>query len=770
MTSGIDLARELIAAGIPVVVCTPRPGWKPGDARLDIVTPTGWSVITAAECDVSGFRPGVDTLAMVGGYGVDVVDCDTKAPGFGSLDNMPPFRRFGRTGTPSGGTHDYVRSTGIAKISPLTTSAGHVGDYVGGTPEGGGRLLAFLPGSTRPKYPGLTYTVIEPLRLEELLENDPDDDLMNVLMAHGGNRAGLPGKPSASLTATRTFLAEHSTAPEHRCSYGKAAIAGMLKAATATTPGDPKAGRHGWAVASATRCVELVRAGCAWSADLDLLEATLHQIKPEGGSDWGGILAWAINNATGTVACGMHNPAPKVDTTAAPFGAIESVDAPTVPAVTLADAHKVFTRWLGKDYDLDAMDAMLAAAAVERLDGDPIWLLIISGSGNAKTETVQALDGIHAIITSTISSEGALLSATSAKEKAKDATGGLLRKIGGRGILVIKDVTSVLSMGRDQRAMVLGALREVYDGRWSRNVGTDGGRTLEWSGRIVCIGAVTTKWDQAHDVIAAMGDRFVLLRMDSTKGRQVAGRKAIGNTGSEIQMRAELAAAAAGVMAGMNPEVITITDAETDVLLAAADVVTLARTGVEYDYRGDVIDAHAPEMPTRFAKQLAQVVRGGVAIGMSRPDALRLAIRCARDSMPPLRLTILDDVATHPGSKTAEVRKRLGKPRATVDRQLQALNMLGVLDVQEDESEWRGQPATVWRYEIAEGIDPKALSVKSVPDLSVPTPSPQREKGVEDKTVCLPTDLSGTDCEICHHPLADQLIADGIRRHVGCAA
>ena len=47
-------------------------------------------------------------------------------------------------------------------------------------------------------------------------------------------------------------------------------------------------------------------------------------------------------------------------------------------AVTLDDAHKTFIRWLGDDYDLDALDAMLAAAAVERLDGDPLWLLIIS--------------------------------------------------------------------------------------------------------------------------------------------------------------------------------------------------------------------------------------------------------------------------------------------------------------------------------------------------------------------------------------------------------
>ncbi len=418
---------------------------------------------------------------------------------------------------------------------------------------------------------------------------------------------------------------------------------------------------------------------------------------------------------------------------------------PTLPEMTIDQAHQVFARWLGADYDTDALDAVLAAAAVERLDGDPLWLLIVSGAGNAKTETVQALDGIGATVTSTISSEGALLSATSKRERTPDATGGLLRKIGARGVLVIKDLTSVLSMGSDARGQVLGALREVYDGRWSRNVGTDGGRTLEWVGRIVTIGAVTTAWDQAHNVIAAMGDRFVLLRMDSTTGRQAAGRKAIGNTGSEVQMRTELAEAVAGVVAGMDTDPTAVTEAEADALLAAADVVTLARTGVEYDYRGDVIDAHAPEMPTRFAKQLTQVVRGGIAIGLQRDDALRLAIRCARDSMPPMRLAILDDVATFPDSSTADVRKRLGKPRATVDRQLQALHMLGVLAVAEEQTEWAGKPATRWTYCLAEGIDPHALNAKSVPEMSLPTPNPQERRPGDGTLSFLPSDLSGTD-------------------------
>lgn len=416
-------------------------------------------------------------------------------------------------------------------------------------------------------------------------------------------------------------------------------------------------------------------------------------------------------------------------------------------APDLAGTHKVFQSWLGDDYDLDALDAMLATAAVERLDGDPVWLLIISGSGNAKTETVQALDGIGAIITSTISSPGALLSATSAKEKAKDAHGGLLRKIGDHGVLVIKDVTSILSMNRDMRAEVLGAVREIYDGRWSRNVGTDGGKTLDWTGRIAVVGACTTAWDTAHSVIASMGDRFVLLRMDSTKGRMSAGRKAIGNTGSEIEMRAELAHVVGAVLSSITELPITMTEDETEILLAAADLVTLARTGVEYDYQGNVIDAHAPEMPTRFAKQLAQVVRGGVAIGMDRTKALQLAIRCARDSMPPIRLAIIDHLSRNPGDTPWDIRKALDKPRTTVDRQCQALDMLGVLTCDEEETEYRGKQVTRWRYHLAQGIDPSALN----PDLVsrfVSTPGYRNQE--ETRTPHPPTDKSGhSTCRSC---------------------
>jgi len=376
--------------------------------------------------------------------------------------------------------------------------------------------------------------------------------------------------------------------------------------------------------------------------------------------------------------------------------------AATTPA-TIADVHAAFRKWLGAEYDLGALDAVLAAAAVEQLDGDPVWLLAVSGSGNAKTETVLALAGVGANITSTITSEGALLSASSAKERTKDAHGGLLRKMGARGILVVKDVTSILSMNRDLRTTVLGALREVYDGYWERNVGTDGGRTLNWQGRLVLIGAVTTAYDTAHSVIAAMGDRFALVRMDSTTGRMEAGRQALRNVGHEVPMRKELASVTGRLLKNLNLELATLTDPDMETLLDAANLVTLSRTAVERDYRGDPIEAHAPEMPTRFAKQLGQIVRGALCCGHAHDHALTTALRVARDSIPPLRAAILADIAEHPRATCSEVVKRLQRPRTTIDRALQELHLIGLLHIDEAPA---GSFDKSWHYELADGVSP----------------------------------------------------------------
>jgi hypothetical protein len=522
------------------------------------------------------------------------------------------------------------------------------------------------------------------------------------------------------------------------CRYADRVIAGWAT--------DTPAQRHPWLLSQATRIAAMHRKGCLTPAThkkaVDALGKRFAELCARPGDtrpvkrfelaeaiDYGIRLAARMYDDKIAAELGGHmhlaqmagNPdtaTPASDTDdRAEIVQLRRARTPAEQAAALEACQATFRACFGDDYDLDALGATLATLAVERLEGDPIWLLIVSGSGNAKTETACSARDVEAVhIVSSIASEGALLSATSKRERTAEASGGLLRQIGPRGTLVVKDVTTILSMDRTARGQVLAALREIYDGTWVRNVGTDGGRTLKWSGRIAFIGAVTTAWDTHHAVVATMGDRFVLLRTSSRQGRITAGRQAIRNTGSEKQMRADLAAAVADVLAGVGGDGVELSDDEVDRLLAAADLVTLARTAVEYDYQGRPIQAHEPEMPTRFAKQLSQVLRGAVAVGLARADALRLALRCARDSMPPVRLAILDHLNAHPaGEYTSDVRKGINLPYTTVDRQLQGLHMLGVLDCTEVEY---GAERHRWLYRLAEGVDPSVLTIPERPESS----------------------------------------------------
>ena len=117
-----------------------------------------------------------------------------------------------------------------------------------------------------------------------------------------------------------------------------------------------------------------------------------------------------------------------------------------------------------------------------------------------------------------------------------------------------------------------------------------------------------------------------------------------------------------------------------------------------------------------MAKQLGQTgARVSVAIGMDRVDAMKLAIRCARDSMPPLRMSIIDYLAKAPAQ---QLHRRCGRGwtshAMTVDRQLQALHMLGVVTC--DEVGYGDQGRNRWFYSLAADIDPTSLDPKSCPE------------------------------------------------------
>jgi Domain of unknown function (DUF3854) len=350
----------------------------------------------------------------------------------------------------------------------------------------------------------------------------------------------------------------------------------------------------------------------------------------------------------------------------------------------LDEAIATFRDWLHLE-DAGAV-CMVAASVVANLaPGDPVWTLVVAPPSAGKTEMLSAvapLEYVHPVATLT---EAALLSGTGAKERAKHATGGVLRQVGEFGILLSKDFTSVLAQNRDTRGQVLAALREVYDGSWSRPVGTDGGQVLTWIGKAGFIGGVTPTFDRYHGVVSSLGDRFLMYRLADADSDESA-KLALAHVGREAEMRKQLADAMTGLITGADLTAVTrpLRDDERGRLVKLAGFAAKARTAVERDgYTHDVLVIPQAEGPGRLVTALRRLYGGLEAIGVAEQDrwtiVSRVAIHCApAGRMQAARELLKADVGQQ--VKTARVATGAGLATKTAGQYLDDLAMLGLAD------------------------------------------------------------------------------------------
>src|SRR5208282_5497684 len=85
----------------------------------------------------------------------------------------------------------------------------------------------------------------------------------------------------------------------------------------------------------------------------------------------------------------------------------------------------------------------MGAFAANCMTGDPVWLWLVGPSGSGKTMLLKSLRSLpRTRMVSSISGEAALLSGVKKKDRAKDATGGLLTELGeDGGCLLFMDLT-----------------------------------------------------------------------------------------------------------------------------------------------------------------------------------------------------------------------------------------------------------------------------------------------------------------------------------------
>ena len=230
-------------------------------------------------------------------------------------------------------------------------------------------------------------------------------------------------------------------------------------------------------------------------------------------------------------------------------------------------------------------------------------------------------------------------------------------------------------MHRDARAAVLMALREIYDGSWTRRLGTDGGKELHWSGKIGFLAGVTEAIDQHHSVQAAFGERFLTFRMPDTDSEAQAA-KALKFIGQEATMRHQLAGYVQRLYANMPATIqpAPLPQSTQERLVSLATLITRARSAVDRDgYSREVIHIHQDEGPARLVKQLANLHHGLDYIGATHDQKWRVITKTAFDSIPPLRAACLKVLAFEESANTTDVGEAIQHPTTTTRRALEEL-------------------------------------------------------------------------------------------------
>ena len=357
----------------------------------------------------------------------------------------------------------------------------------------------------------------------------------------------------------------------------------------------------------------------------------------------------------------------------------EQPAAPQYSPCTVEETLAVFKRWLILP-NLTPVYAVLGTVAANLLPGDPVWLGVIGPPSSAKTEILNSTSLLPRVVQAATLSVAGLLSGTSKKQYDKDAKGGLLRQLGDFGIIALKDFGSILSMRPDAKAELLAALREIYDGAWTRHLGTDGGRTLAWRGKVGLLFGATSVIDMHYSVIGAMGDRFLLSRLTPvTQGQFGQALKHMG--AATGQMRKELAEAVARLFAGRRPEHQPISQDEIERIDRVIMLVVRLRGAVERDRSSREIEAvYGAEGTARIGLTLERLLAGLNTLGVNRKAALDIVEAVAMDSVPPIRRRAYEHLQSATEAETPAIANAIELPTVTARRALEDLAAYQLVD------------------------------------------------------------------------------------------
>lgn len=335
----------------------------------------------------------------------------------------------------------------------------------------------------------------------------------------------------------------------------------------------------------------------------------------------------------------------------------------------------------------DYIDFVFGVIFANRLDVKPIWAYLIGPSSAGKTTILDPLEGHESIYTTDTMTKASLLPGIgpgrpSEKTARMAVKNSMLSQADGK-ILVVKDLSPLLTEDYKELKSILGILRSAYDGTFTKNFGNIGRIKIDC--RFGLIAAVTDAIDNHSIMDAELGQRFIGYRMPAISLKdERAICKAILDY-KESKLNAVLQEAAYEML-DREPKEPSITKKQADTIMYAAEMIALARTAIKRDKYTHDANVSRPERTARLHLQLIALAKG-VAMARGHRKVMGKDVSFVRHiaahtlSLNMLRL--LNMFLDKSGLTIDNLVERFSWCKRTCEEKLDNLRLIGICDTQQ---------------------------------------------------------------------------------------
>ena len=344
--------------------------------------------------------------------------------------------------------------------------------------------------------------------------------------------------------------------------------------------------------------------------------------------------------------------------------------------------------------DTKRIDVVLAVALSQKMEGIPLWLILVGASGDMKSDQLSALKNFNSFILHNITSK-TLVNGYPDKEKHPDLAPLLHKKI-----ILIFDMAQILKLAPVEKAELWGQLRGLYDGCAGKVSGM--GSQARYEGlKVTLIAGSTPAIDGQILIHQDLGTRELIYRTKGNKNKEKVMEKCFENEEFEEKIKKELTEITTDFLQKTEIRREYIPKNVLDEIKKMAIYLSFMRAPAEYDsFTNEIRNDIYPEEPTRIAKQLKRLFICLMSLSDDYPQdrALEVLWEICKSSGFPLRMKIFDYLTScNTELTTSYIADEIHIGKSTAKRELGALWNMGFMDLHRVETNYPDKFIDYWK-------------------------------------------------------------------------